>query len=32
MMRLYQIGDEAIYLFDFGEIGFKNRAGMEASL
>ena len=30
-MRLDQIGDEAIGLFNFGEIGFKNRAGMEAS-
>ena len=31
-MRLNQIGDETICLFNFGEIGFKKRAGMEASL
>jgi hypothetical protein len=31
-MRLDRIGDEAICLFNFGEIGFKKRAGMEASL
>jgi hypothetical protein len=31
-MRLDQTGDEAIYLVNFAEIGFKDRAGMEASL